>query len=170
MADNAGKGTTFTFLDHALKCGNSLVGVSLEQLRYWKLSPERDTEGNIIDAEQFIGRFLKPVIDHAINLRHRLELFTVNTVDDQREKARLYTEAEASTAVLKTAADHLIAEVMGVSSGSILAEVVTLFKVLEDAPDAVIAIRNAPLPSAAELGNLRPFHWQMEFPEVFGWS
>jgi hypothetical protein len=31
------KNRPFTFVDHALKCGDSLIGVSLEQLRYWNL-------------------------------------------------------------------------------------------------------------------------------------
>jgi hypothetical protein len=31
------KNRPFTFVDHALKCGDSLVGVSLEQLKYWNL-------------------------------------------------------------------------------------------------------------------------------------
>ncbi|MDZ8239765.1 type IIL restriction-modification enzyme MmeI [Nostoc sp. ChiQUE01b] len=35
------KNRPFTFVDHAFKCGDSLIGVSLEQLRYWNL----DTTG-----------------------------------------------------------------------------------------------------------------------------
>jgi len=31
------KDRPFTFVDHALKCGDSLIGVSLEQLRFWNL-------------------------------------------------------------------------------------------------------------------------------------
>ncbi len=35
------KDRPFTFLDHALRCGDSLVGVSIQQLKYWSL----DTSG-----------------------------------------------------------------------------------------------------------------------------
>ena len=89
------KNRAFTFLDHALKCGDSLVGVDLEQLRYWDLHPGEKQQ------EMFIGRMLQPIINRAIDLRKQMEAFTVNDVRDQQKKARLFAEAEATTAILK---------------------------------------------------------------------
>src|SRR5690606_20848786 len=99
--------------------------------------------------------------------RQRLESFTVKDIRDQQEKQRLYNEAEATTAVLKTAGDHLIAEAMGVADSSILSDVVTLFKKLEDAGnDWLSVLQQNPLRPVDRL-NLKPFHWQLEYPEVF---
>lgn len=160
------KGRAFTFLDHALKCGDSLVGASVEQLRYWKLNPERDSSGRITDTEQMIGHYLQPIIDYAIDKRRQLESFTVVDVNDQQAKAALYAEAEAATAYLKTAADHLIAEAMGVSEGSVLADVVATFRAIPDEDDLIAALRDHPLPPPAGL-DFPPFHWELEYPEVF---
>lgn len=160
------KGRAFNFLDHALKCGDSLVGVNLEQLRYWKLQPKRNSKGEITDTEQMIGRFLQPIIDFAIEKRRQLESFTVKDIHDQQAKADLYAEAEAATAYLKTAADHLIAETMGVSKGSVLADVIATFKALESAEDLIAALHDYPLTTPEGIG-FPPFHWELEFPEVF---
>lgn len=153
------KGRAFTFLDHALKCGDSLVGVNMEQLRYWNLHPEGQ-------EEMFVGNLLQPIIDYAIEKRRQLESFTVMNVGDQQAKAQLFAEAEAATAYLKTAADHLIAETMGVSEGSILADVVATFKALEDADDLIAVLHDHTLTEPDGLGFL-PFHWELEYPEVF---
>lgn len=153
------KGRAFNFLDHALKCGDSLVGVNLEQLRYWNLHPEGQ-------EEMFVGTLLQPIIDFAIEKRRQLESFTVKDIRDQQAKADLYAEAEAAIVYLKTAADHLIAETMGVSEGSVLADVVATFNKLADADDLIAALRDHPLNPADGL-DLLPFHWELEFPEVF---
>ena len=120
------KNRAFTFLDHALKCGDSLVGVDLEQLHYWDLHPGEKQQ------EMFIGQLLKPVTDKAIELRGQLEGFTVNDIRDQQEKARLNAEAESYTAFLKTAADFLIAESMGFAESNSLHDIVALLKRFED--------------------------------------
>jgi hypothetical protein len=160
------KGRAFTFLDHALKCGDSLVGVSIEQLRYWKLHPERNSDGEITEMEQMIGQRLQPIIDFAIEKRRQLESFTVMNLGDQQAKEQLHNEAEAATAYLKTAADHLIAETMGVSEGSVLADVVETFRALEGEADLIADLRDYPLTPPDGLDFL-PFHWELEYPEVF---
>lgn len=155
------KNRAFTFLDHALKCGDSLVGVDLDQLRFWDLHPDDKQQ------EMFIGRMLQPIIERAIELRQRLESFTVKDIRDQQEKQRLYNKVEATTAVLKTAGDHLIAEAMGVADSSILSDVVTLFKMLEDAGDDWLTVLQENSLRHADRLDLTPFHWQLEYPEVF---
>ena len=56
---------------------------------------------------------------------------------------------------------------MGLAGGSILGEAVTFFKQLEYVSDDWLRIVQAnPLPAVEQL-NLTPFHWHLEFPEVF---
>ncbi len=71
------KDKPFTFLDHAIRCGDSLVGVhDLEQLRHYSLKPEAD------DAVLFKGP-LDSAVDEAINLRLKLGRHAfANTVED----------------------------------------------------------------------------------------
>ena len=76
----------------------------------------------------------------------------MNTITDQERKAYLMNKADEQTAYLKRAADHLISRIYnGTDETDILQRVIT----------------QAELPPAVELGDLRPFHWQLEFPEVF---
>src|SRR5258708_39426218 len=59
------KGRPFSFLDHALKCGDSLVGVSLDQLRYWNL----DTSG----TPELFADPIRTDIDKMVALRREIE-------------------------------------------------------------------------------------------------
>ncbi len=161
------KGRPFTFLDHALKCGDSLLGVSLDQLRYWKLNLKRDADGRIQENEQIFGSVLKPFIDHAIEVRRQLESFTVDDINAQREKARLHHESESTLAYLKSTGDHLLAESMGLGTKSILPDIVARFTTFRNAPHGgMTALQDAHLPPVRELTS-QPFHWELEFPEVF---
>lgn len=65
------KNRPFTFVDHALKCGDSLIGVSLEQLRYWNL----DTNGTL---ELFADQIRREV-DKVIELRRDIASLPVLT-------------------------------------------------------------------------------------------
>jgi len=95
---------------------------------------------------------LRDQIDQAVETRRALESFGVNTITDQERKAYLMNKADEQTAYLKRAADHLISRIYnGTDETDILQRVIT----------------QAELPPAVELGDLRPFHWQLEFPEVF---
>src|SRR5271166_2498986 len=61
------KDKPFEFLDHSIRCGDSLVGLhNLEQLRHYSLKPDTD------DAVLFKGP-LDSAVDEAINLRLKLE-------------------------------------------------------------------------------------------------
>src|SRR5204862_2967089 len=61
------KDKPFEFLDHAIRCGDSLVGLhSIDQLRHFSLTPDAD------DAVLFKGP-LDNAVDEAITLRLKLE-------------------------------------------------------------------------------------------------
>src|SRR5690606_37317073 len=61
------KDKPFEFLDHAIRCGDSLVGLhDLEQLKFFTLKPDQD------DEAKFFGPWLDGV-DDAIELRLKLE-------------------------------------------------------------------------------------------------
>ena len=90
-------------MDHAIRCGDSLVGIhDLEQLRHFSLKPDAD------DAVLFKGP-LDSAVDEAIDLRLKLEDLPANTVEDVERQERLLKEANEKIARLRCAADLLVA-------------------------------------------------------------
>lgn len=153
------KGRAFTFLDHALKAGDSLVGVNLEQLRFWNLQA---TGENVMQPTH--TRRLVAAIEDVKVLRQQLESFTVNDIRDQEEKARLLAEAEARAHDVRGAADLLVATYMNdLKAGDQDA----LRQVTLEAVQAGGDIPEDVWPHL-DMNGLTPFHWELEFPEVFG--
>ncbi|MGA7499226.1 MAG: hypothetical protein WBX00_21045 [Isosphaeraceae bacterium] len=92
----------FTFLDHAIRCGDSLVGIrDIRQVQYFQLDLDH------ADRSLFAGPVMG-LVDEAVALRKKIEALPANTVEDVREKERLLAEAEKKTARLRLAADLLI--------------------------------------------------------------
>jgi hypothetical protein len=154
------KDKPFEFLDHSIRCGDSLVGLhSIEQLRHFSLKPDAD------DAVLFKGP-LDNAVDEAIDLRLKLEDMLANTVEDVQRQEKLLNEANENIARLRCAADLLVAaEFWG-----------------ENAKDKLERVRHAAVKSghyfeqgptnefeqvaAEQRRGQAMFHWPLEFPEV----
>lgn len=146
----------FTFLDHALKSGDSLVGVSLLQLQYWNLDTETTT------AALYANR-IRSDIDEVIALRQEISGLPVNTVEDQQKKAWLLTQAEARSHDLRRGADMLVSSYFNDLSAADQAAI---------RQELLLAYRDGAsvhpdTSTVCDLGDLYPFHWELEFPEVF---
>lgn len=173
----------FSFLDHALKTGDSLLGITdLDQLRALHLDPAV--------GRAKVGLSLKPdavdeAVANAIDLRRRLESIPVVTVRDAEEKARLNTEADAALATLRTVADLVVgcalrAELPGqappedqvAASAPLIAAALDADEPAELRTPALAQIESrarqaldAGRPETAP--RRRPLHWPLAFPEVF---
>jgi len=173
----------FSFLDHALKPGDSLLGITdLDQLRALHLNP--------VVGRAKVGLSLKPdavdeAVARAVDLRRRLESIPVVTVADAEEKARLNAEANAAVAGLKTIADLVVgcalrAELNGqpppedqiAASAPLVAAALDPDQPLELREMAMTQIASradqalgAGRPSTAPRRN--PLHWPLAFAEVF---
>lgn len=149
----------FSFLDHALRTGDSLVGIhALDQLRYWDLAGKGEMQ------ELFAGPIADRV-DQAVRLRRELEGFPVVQPEDVRRKAALLAQAGAATRELRALADLLVGPSMATENATREDELrgaalLTATAHLEEVE--VLEARGRAL-----LGDLRPFHWPLEFPEVF---
>ncbi len=163
------KDEPFTFVDHALRHGDSLVGLSLDQIRAFGWQPEK---------QQFdlVSKEIDAAIEEALALRMRiLELAREHGSAITREKERLLWDAEDALDRVRVIADLVV--------GAFFAA---------DSDKARQAERNRRLdlvttwlrdggPVPAELRDLcdelhrdgegrkaiPPFHWMVEFPEVF---
>jgi len=162
----------FTFLDHALKCGDSLLGVSsVKQIENFSLRP-----GNrqITFATANLFRY----VDEASAKRRALEDLPSNDHTQIETKNRLHAEAEAATAKVKAVADCLIAlELRGLNG-----EAYEHHRTAEAEKVELLMTRDADASLKSPLSNFQSslavhareqlrgrhtFHWAVEFPEVF---
>lgn len=184
------KDRPFEFLDHAIKWGDSLLGVtSLEQLETFHLYPVRGRalfrQMDLIDDVRVAAEV---AIRQASDKRRRLEAFAVNDIVDAEEKARLHAEAEAALTDVRLIADLMTgAAISGVgddrdrSLRQLDAELERLAPLVGQALDsgppegARANARDAIAAKARELLDAgkpdaqpprRCFHWPIEFPEV----
>ena len=160
----------FTFLDHALKCGDSLLGVSsVQQIENFSLRPG---ERQVTFATANLFRY----VDEASAKRRALEDLPSNDHTQIETKNRLHAEAEAATAKVKAVADCLIAfELRGLDGDAYenqrtdeAEKVQLLMKRDADASlDSQPSTMNLQSHAREQLRGRRPFHWSVEFPEVF---
>ncbi|MEH0420201.1 Eco57I restriction-modification methylase domain-containing protein [Streptomyces sp. B21-083] len=102
------KGRPFSFLDHALRCGDSLVGtLSADQISSFHLDPER---GHLINARitGAIDELTGPLLSRAAELRREIEAMPVLDIRDANTKADKLHEAEKLTGRLRLAADAVV--------------------------------------------------------------
>jgi hypothetical protein len=170
----------FTFLDHALKCGDSLLGLTrAEQIEYLNLNPNNEAAQYPISAQIW-----RPILQDAIEKRRKLESFSTNFIQDLQEKEKLFAEAEQAIDRLRFVGDYLIGraladagkttnltteELMVVSqrieqelAGTITAEQTREITALKASTQRMLNLGNP-----ANQPPRRPFHWLLEFPEVF---
>ena len=155
------KDKPFEFLDHSIRCGDSLIGVNgnVEQLRVYSFQPD---EPNTI---KFSGP-LDDAVDEAISLRLKLEDLPSNTVEDVERQEKLLKEAYEKIARLRCAADLLVAGAFWGENPKDKAE-----RVRHNAVRSGHYVENGPTEefeqvAAKDRQDQSMFHWPLEFPEV----
>ena len=153
------KDKPFTFVDHALRCGDSLVGVTVEQLRFWDLDVSSHIHQLGIDIDEVRLR-----LREAITKRMKLESFAVNSWEDRVKKEMLLMEAESRLKDLKDRANLLVMSYLASCKRS---EQEILRRELLLVANSKMDINDSQREILPDLEVLRPFHWELEFPEVF---
>ncbi len=171
------KDRPFSFLDHSIVAGDSLLGVTdVRQVAAFHLDPERG-------EAQHHGLFasasaLAEAVESAAELRREIEATPVLTVVDAQAKGELLRQARAKTADLLVVADLVVGAGLAAGTGTALDD--RLAGALEDvtrlANTGMRRLRRA----LAERGqewldtdlpvgqpSRRPLHWALVFPEVF---
>lgn len=143
----------FTFLDDKLKCGDSLVGLSINQLT--NATWETDIEQG--------GLFATPV-QSAIEEYQAIRDEIAHAAEDQDYDwlTNLNQEAETLSLRIKNVGDLLISAFFEGTSPTSRKQ--KLRSVAEAIP-RILSAENAPGERICAL--LGPFHWPVEFPEVF---
>ena len=155
----------FTFIDHALKHGDSLVGLSLEQLKAFHWAPAKNwRQVDLIEQEIFAA------IEQAVELRHEiLTLAGSLDPDDGRHKERLLWDAEDAIERIRVIGDLVVGAFFSAESAAEreaervrrLDLVRTWLSSGEPMPPQLSML-------SREMRRRTPvFHWNVEFPEVF---
>ncbi|WP_337173500.1 hypothetical protein [Paludisphaera sp.] len=161
------KDKPFTFLDHAIRCGDSLVGLSsIDQLLRFSMSENAKVRPLMEQQRQQIERRLNATM----LLRRQIETVPSNTPQDIERKTLMFANVEDQRMRLTYAADMLLAATWEAKNASelesalngMLAEVEYKFKdlpVVQLEAEAKGRLRKAVIEGR--------FHWALEFPEVF---
>lgn len=152
----------FTFLDHAFKCGDSLLGIiSLEQLENFSLRT------GVSKQQSFSTPNLRSYIGEAKKKRESLESMPSDTPEQIVAKAVLYNEAEEAVAKLNAVADVVVAlELKGLKGRMYDAE-------REQLADILMSYWGKGLLDLQDfarqcLSGRVCFHWALAFPEIMG--
>ncbi len=170
------KGRPFGFLDHNLKSGDSLLGISdVEQLVQFRMKPVSGDLGNLMSAQ------IRSSVEEAKKERLELRETRIRDIRDIRVQMQHLEKAEAATSRLRDYADYFIGTVLvlGKPTKKSFAKLDTaamqgaaLLNPQDDSFAATqekkrtIVMLSRDLPSGKTQAR-RPFHWALEFPEVF---
>jgi hypothetical protein len=154
----------FTFLDHALRCGDSLVGLSRAQIEgfHWKPDKQRDFARGVIERKIHEATEGRLKIQNAGDFEPYLKLDQeLALVEEALDRPRLYGDLVVSAffagANDRQRKDRLneVAETLAAHLAN--PDFLKLYPALESARDGLRSDEKPVL----------PFHWEIEFPEVF---
>lgn len=165
------KGRPFGFLDHNLRSGDSLLGIhDLGQLVELDMNPKGKAQLRLF------GRTIRSAVDKALELRARLREIPIRDIHDVEAMAALDSQSRDALALPTLIADAFIGIVFAENrAGERIAQIETLAALADaaanenDAPRSALA-RGIERDLANDVpGNshLQPFHWPLQFPEVF---
>lgn len=160
----------FTFLDHALRCGDSLVGLTADQIAAFHWSPPITKKGR--DSGITFKSNVQTDMDRALSLRRSIieagddmlpgmKKVKLDLADEALSRARLLGDAcvgvffsEQSSKKRDERRDDVFLPVKE--------WVGSRYDIAKREPIAKLA-------NSIRLGNnsIEPFHWEIEFPEVF---
>ncbi|MHC6201667.1 Eco57I restriction-modification methylase domain-containing protein [Breznakiellaceae bacterium SP9] len=159
------KGRPFGFLDHNLRSGDSLLGIhKLEQLS--RLSTF------------LFGQNIQGAIDDAIKIRKELRSVNILDIQDVERMAELDTQAREKLESVELIADAMTGVTLkNCSSENALESALSMLSTfaeyfLNGSTDAGKQIKryatsNLSIDLPAGKPARKPFHWALEFPEVF---
>jgi hypothetical protein len=83
----------FTFLDHQVRCGDSLIGISsLDQVRWFHIDPARGAELHAKHPLFDPTRAIDPLVEQALAKTRALDAMDANTIRDVETQQRLHRE------------------------------------------------------------------------------
>ncbi|HWT94814.1 MAG TPA: type IIL restriction-modification enzyme MmeI [Solirubrobacteraceae bacterium] len=181
------KDRPFSFVDHALRVGDSLLGItSLKQLHVMHLDPAWQRQMSQRDVDAFAA--VDAAVKRALSLRRDLEAFVVRDAQDADRKAQMLAEADEALDDARLLGDLVVAAALAkVDDADPFAAMDPAHVRVMLAPDVSETNRTVARDHIRKLagdwlvetrravGNVpevvfvdrHPFHWAFEFPEVW---
>jgi hypothetical protein len=154
----------FTFVDHALRVGDSLIGLSTEQIASLTLDV---SSGRQIHA---VRESVASAVKRAEELRRQIH--SIGDPPNTERLVELWRDADEALHTVRMLGDLVVAAFFSASSEK------TRKKAFEDLSNKATAWlatgqHNVELKGAVDALHegekpIVPFHWEIEFPEVFG--
>ncbi len=167
------KGRPFGFLDHNLRCGDSLLGIhQLDQLTELSMRPGGKGQ------QRLFGKNIEKAVYEAIELRQQLREMPIRDIHDVEAMARLDTDARLRLDVSERVADAFVGEVLATGDSTVYLErglaslSIQAGQAFNNEKSALEALevrsnRALTVDLPARKSTRIPFHWPLEFPEVF---
>ena len=153
----------FTFLDHSLRCGDSLVGLTKKQIAGFHWNPK--------GQQTFLEGLLRQKIERATRERRQI-LEAGDQMTPAAKRVKLVI-AEDAVEPLRLVGDAAISAFFSADKDKKREErLIVLFAHVRDAHEQNRAEAALPLQAAVKVMRfgdkpVTPFHWEIEFPEVF---
>ncbi|MBK6515832.1 MAG: hypothetical protein IPG04_17475 [Polyangiaceae bacterium] len=133
------KGRPFGFLDHNLRRGDSLLGISrLEQLTELSMDPSAARQGRLF------GKAIERAVAEAVELRRKLYEIPIRDIRDVEAMATLDADARKKLLAAELLADAFIGVVFAADGGDVEARIAALAadadRVLNKDPQAFAAL------------------------------
>ena len=164
------KGRPFGFLDHNLRRGDSLLGINrLAQLMGLSLDPSAARQGRLF------GKAIERAVAAAVELRRKLYEIPIRDIRDVEAMATLDADARKKVEAAELLADAFIGVVFAADDGDVETRLAALaadadrvVKGEERATETLVKRAAKDLAKDSPSGGARrPFHWPLEFPDVF---
>ena len=165
------KGRPFGFLDHNLRSGDSLLGIrDIRQLTELSMTPQGSKQLRLF------GRSIQTAVEKAIQLRTRLRSIPIRDIGDVDAMAALDAESRRALLLPQTVADAFVGILLAEAR---VAERADRLQALEALADAAASGTDAAMDrlrrdamtdlaiDAPDGQSRDPFHWPLEFPEIF---
>jgi len=179
----------FTFVDHALKCGDSLVGLTRAEIGSFGQDPSENLP---------LMNLLKEQVEKVKNYRHQIQSLDTRTDADTEEKVSQLEQAEGQLAEARLTGNASIAaffagknskerEEKRIEYGAIVRQIRHQIDYLQNPQSLSVILSTAKDLSTKDVSPttfpsdliislphsqhqdkpMIPFHWEIEFPEVF---
>jgi len=164
------KNRPLNFLDHHLRCGNSLIGAKIDDLKSLPIFNKRKTEKQRLEEAGQITTFeyvFRQSVHILLGAFAQIEKLPSDTVEQVREKEKLYQSFRKIVSRFQDVADVWTSAYFGndVDSGNFQ----KLQNKLRSTDEEWEKFNREPwFKKAKESANEKQFlHWELEFPEVF---
>lgn len=150
----------FTFLDHALRHGDSLVGLTYQQITTFHWAPGGNAQRHL----------WAPVVEDCLVQadRRREQIEALANSDDTREKQALLHEADAQLDLVRRVGDAVLTAFFGAEKDRAKESLRSALEM-----QAANTLGSRDIEALTRLSDdlrehgIVPFHWEVEFPEVF---